>query len=207
MRVNAVYDNHFTATIISEGTIGYGYHIYNPNQYFPNDSLSIDDLNLSSSISTLQPDVIAISFADTATIIEEAKALWGHHSRIYAKIESPFSIKNITDIIAAADGIIIGRDDLSAYYSRESIANIIASTLTLCKKANKPLIGASNYFQSVYEGHPFSAKDIIDYMALLRAGAAGIYINETNKDPNWSKYAGVINSIDSMQNDKVLKHD
>lgn len=188
-------DKVLSAKVVSGGVIGYGYHILNPDRYIMNNKLSVDDLEQDFRIRKILPDIIAVSFADCKEVIYEAKERWGDISQIYAKIESPEAIRNIPEILNVSDGIIIGRDDLSAFYSEDQIKEIVSDILIIVHNSHKPCIGASNYLQNVYERGYYTDKDISDVFMLLSNSAKGIYINETNKDSNWKKYLKAINEI------------
>ena len=184
-----------SAKVLTSGIIGNGYHIYNPKEYWGNVVLSEDDKKQKNNINRLQPDVIAVSFADVADIIEEARNEFGRDKRYFAKIESPLAIENLEKIADVADGIIIGRDDMSAYCSKEEINQVIEKALKICESKQKDCIGASNYLQNVYDNGIYEKCDIYDYQLLKNNGAFGIYINETNKDSDWNKY---LNALDEM---------
>lgn len=202
LEIKECYDEYIIAKVNSSGIIGNGYHIYNPNEYWGNEVLSEDDKMQKENIERLQPEVIAVSFADVPDIIEEARNEFGKDKRYFAKIESPQAIDNLEKIVDIADGIIIGRDDMSAYCSKEEIDNVIKRALKICNLKQKDCIGASNYLQNVYDSGVYDSNDIYDYQLLIHEGAYGVYINETNKDSDWKKY---LDALDDMSNSKYIK--
>ena len=198
LEILEVSDDKVTVNVRTDGIIGNGYHIYNPEKYYSNETLSIDDKMQMKKIDLLNPQVIAVSFADIPKIIEEARDYFGKDKKYYAKIESPKAIENIDELIDISDGIIIGRDDMSAYYSEDEIDNVIKMTLKKCDEKNKRMIGASNYLQNVYDTGHYNEKDVYDFNVLKSGEAFGLYINETNKDGDWRKYLNALNLMDGQ---------
>lgn len=184
--------------VLSSGIIGNGYHIYDPFHYWGNHCLSIDDRKQKTLVDRLMPQNIAVSFADTAEVIQEARSYFGPEIKYFAKVESPEGIKNLDSIIEIADGIIIGRDDLSAYYQCEEIESLVEEILMRCRIKGKPCIGASNYLQNIYDTGSMNEFDVEAYNRLKSGNAHGIYINETNKDVQWRKYVEALCKLESI---------
>lgn len=65
-------------------------------------------------------DFIAQSFVRSADNIRELReylaSLGGEHIKIIAKIENQEGIENLSEIIAAADGIMVARGDLESKF-------------------------------------------------------------------------------------------
>nr|WP_300898854.1 pyruvate kinase [uncultured Acetatifactor sp.] len=186
-KVENIEDNFLRGTVTKTGDVGFGYHIFNPYNYWLNAYITDDDLAQFEKVKYLNPEIIAVSFADSPELIYEYKKIFSN-KQVFAKVESPAAVNNIEQIVYAADGIIIGRDDLSAFYTMEQIREITMKILHLGKACDKKIIGASNYFNDLYHYGVMSHMEISDYQVLLENGAYGIYINETNNDADWKKY-------------------
>ncbi|MBQ8490607.1 MAG: hypothetical protein IJ535_12570 [Pseudobutyrivibrio sp.] len=198
IEINEAFAGKARATVLHGGLIGYGYHIYNPYEYKVNNELSELDLKQDQRIRRLEPNIIVVSFADTEEIVKQAKNMWGEKSDIFAKIETKEAINNLDDVLKVADGIVIGRDDLSAFLKKEEIRGAVETILNKCIKNNLRCIGASNYLQNVYENNTYDEEDLFDIEMLIQKKAYGIYINETNKDSCWSKYLRMINKMEDI---------
>lgn len=97
-------------------------------------------------------DWVAMSFVRTAVDILELRKLInesGKHSRIVAKIETPFAIKNIDEIIAATDGLMVARGDLGVEIPMEEVPLIQKTLVQKCNAASKPVIIATQMMESM----------------------------------------------------------
>lgn len=83
----------------------------------------------------------------------QSYALWLYNRRIkiFAKIESLESLKNLEDIVHASDGVMVARGDLGVQIPLEQIPAIQESIVTLCRQLNKPVIVASQLLESMVE--------------------------------------------------------
>jgi hypothetical protein len=77
--------------------------------------------------------------------------LYDSHIKIFAKIESLESLKNLEDIIEAPDGVMVARGDLGVQIPLEQIPAIQESIIKLCRHLNKPVIVASQLLESMVE--------------------------------------------------------
>ena len=66
-------------------------------------------------------DWVALSFVQQAEDIHKLKKIVDGKALVMAKIEKPSAVKNIDDIIQAADGIMIARGDLGVEMPTEKV--------------------------------------------------------------------------------------
>ena len=96
---------------------------------------------------TKEPDWVAISFVqrpeDIAEVRDFITARTSHPIKIIAKIERPHAVDRITDIAAAADGIMIARGDLAVEVPFDHVPAISRHIIRECRKMNKPVIMAT----------------------------------------------------------------
>ena len=111
---------------------------------------------------TQKVDWVALSFVrnakeiyDLRYMIKELERKNGKASsadpsvRIIAKIEKHEAIKNIAEIIEAADGIMIARGDLGIEMPAEEVPLIQKRIIDLCLEAAKPVIVATQMLDSM----------------------------------------------------------
>jgi pyruvate kinase len=107
-------------------------------------------------------DAISQSFVETADDIEavrKAASELEHNPFIIAKIERSQALEHIDGIIAAADGIMIGRGDLGVEIPIESIAVVQKRLMRLANQAAKPVITATQMLESMtYNARPTRAE-------------------------------------------------
>jgi pyruvate kinase len=95
--------------------------------------------------------------------------LYDRHIKIFAKIESLESLKNLKDIIEASDGVMVARGDLGVQIPLEQIPAIQESIVKLCRHLNKPVIVASQLLESMVKyPTPTCAEVITSYHYNIR---------------------------------------
>lgn len=153
-------------------------HTYIQNKYCENKYLNEIDVSIMNAFNKEKNLILALSFADCEQLVKLAKEKFPQNT-IYAKIETPQAYSNINEIIATADGIIIGRDDLGVFYSETEINNITLDIVRKCIRIGKPCIPASNFFIDLLEGENLSDGKKAFLQQLVNEGVKDIYCNET----------------------------
>lgn len=142
-------------------------------------------------------DYIAQSFVRNAADIIKIRDLIKHalpDCRIIAKIENQQGIKNIDEIIAASDGIMIARGDMGVSIPIYEIPIVQKNIIRKCNAAEKFVITATQMLESMVENiRPTRAEvtdvanailDGSDFVMLSAETAAGNYPVETVKMMN-----------------------
>ncbi len=100
-----------------------------------------------------QIDFIAQSFVRESADVKEMRAFLeengAEHVKIIAKIENKEGVDNISDIIQAADGIMVARGDLGVEIPAEQVPLIQKKIIKLCNFAGKPVITATQMMDSM----------------------------------------------------------
>jgi pyruvate kinase len=108
-------------------------------------------------------DWVALSFVRTAKEVYDLRYLirdyeaeidaehvhHDHPIRIIAKIEKPEAVKNIDEILEAADGIMVARGDLGIEMPAEDVPLIQKRLIDKCLAAAKPVIVATQMLDSM----------------------------------------------------------
>jgi pyruvate kinase len=97
-------------------------------------------------------DFIAMSFVREAADIELLRGLLkerNSHIRIVAKIEDQLAVRNLEEIIAACDGLMVARGDLGIEVPYEELPIIQRRAVNLCLAAVKPVIVATHLLESM----------------------------------------------------------
>ncbi|HNY25627.1 MAG TPA: pyruvate kinase [Alphaproteobacteria bacterium] len=102
---------------------------------------------------TKNPDWVAISFVQKPEDVFEVRDFitqrTAHPVKILAKIERPNAIERISEIIDAADGIMIARGDMAVEVPFEQVPAISRRMIRECRKMNKPIIMATQMLGSM----------------------------------------------------------
>jgi pyruvate kinase len=97
-------------------------------------------------------DFLALSFVRTAAEVIELKKLLAQRGvsiQVIAKIEKPEAVEAFTEILAAADGIMVARGDLGVEINSEKVPLIQKRIIRQCNLAGKPVITATQMLESM----------------------------------------------------------
>ncbi len=97
-------------------------------------------------------DFVAASFIQRASDVEEIRKLIARHGgqmEIIPKIENLAGVKNIDDIIAVSDGIMVARGDLGVEIPAEEVPIIQKEIIKKCNAVGKPVIVATQMLESM----------------------------------------------------------
>ena len=129
-------------------------------------------------------DMIAASFVNSKEDILELRQLLvtlkATHVQVIAKIESQLGIKNIDEIIAVSDGIMIARGDLGLEIPYYDVPYLEKKIIRKCRKTNKIVIVATQMLESMTENpHPTRAEVTDVYYATELGADATMLSGET----------------------------
>ena len=101
---------------------------------------------------------------DVAEVRDFITAHTAHPIKIIAKIERPNAVERITDIAAAADGIMIARGDLAVEVPYAEVPAISRHIIRECRKMNKPVIVATQMLGSMVASEFPTRAEITAYL-------------------------------------------
>ena len=152
---------------------------------------------------TKNPDYVAISFVqrpeDVAEVRDFITQRTSHPIKIIAKIERPNAVARITDIAAAADGIMIARGDLAVEVPYAEVPAISRHIIRECRKMNKPVIVATQMLGSMVASEFPTRAEITDV-----ANAAYLRADSTMTSEETTIGINPVGVIETMYN--ILAH-
>ncbi|XP_072986126.1 pyruvate kinase isozyme A, chloroplastic-like [Typha latifolia] len=117
-------------------------------------------------------DCIAISLVKDDKDIKHLKNYLSRRSldyvKVFAKIESLESLRNLKDIVEASDGVMVARGDLGVQIPIEQIPAIQQEITHLCRQLNKPVIIASHLLESMVEYPTPTRAEVADVSEAVR---------------------------------------
>jgi pyruvate kinase len=132
---------------------------------------------------------IALSFVRSPRDVRELKEIVGaknSYLKVMAKIEKPEALKEIDDIIKAADGIMIARGDLAVEVPQERMPLIQKDIIKRCIKLNKPVVVATQMMESMVENPNPTRAEITDVANAVIDGTDAVMLSgetSTGKHP------------------------
>ena len=175
-----------------------------PDVILPIDALTNKDKSDLMKALDMGVDWVALSFVQQAEDINKLKKMIGNKALIMAKIEKPSAVKNIDEIVNAADGIMIARGDLGVEMPTEQVPIAQKNIIRRCRHFGKPVVVATQMLESMIDNLvPTRAEasdvanaiyDGTDAVMLSGESAVGAHPVEVVKTMN--------NIITTVENDK-----
>ncbi len=142
---------------------------------------------------------IALSFVRSPQDVIELKNIIGKknsYMKVMAKIEKPEALKEIDEIIKAADGIMIARGDLAVEVPQEKMPLIQKDIIKKCIKYAKPVVVATQMMDSMIENPNPTRAEITDVANAVIDGADAVMLSgETSVGKHPAKVIQVMEKI------------
>ncbi len=165
MKVLAKFANKIECEVLTPGKLGSRRHINLPGVRVSLPALTGKDLADIALGLELRVEYIALSFVREAKDIQQLRAVVEqapHQPRIIAKIEDQQAIKNIDEIIAEADAVMVARGDLGIECPYEELPIIQRRIVKACLRVGKPVIVATHMLESMIESPVPTRAEITD---------------------------------------------
>jgi pyruvate kinase len=136
-------------------------------------------------IENFKHDCIGLSFVQSSKIIKSLKKLYPDKIFI-SKIENYMGYLNRKEIISESDAIMIDRGDLAAEVGNEKLTEYSENIINDCKFFGKPIIIATENFNSLIENLSPSKSDILNLDYYISKKVDYIMLSdETATSKNW----------------------
>ena len=125
-------------------------------------------------------DAIAASFVRRGEHIEAVKkviAAAGGSQPVIAKIESQEGVRNIDDIIASADGVMVARGDMGVEMAPEEVPSIQKMIIRKCNMAGKPVITATQMLDSMIRNPRPTRAEVTDVANAILDGTDAVMLS------------------------------
>ena len=122
-------------------------------------------------------DWVALSFVQRASDILDAKARIGGRAALMAKIEKPAALAELSDIIAAADGIMVARGDLGVELPPEDVPGWQKKIIAECRLVGKPVVVATQMLESMITSPTPTRAEASDVAGAVFDGADAVMLS------------------------------
>lgn len=126
-------------------------------------------------------DYIGVSYAGNREDIEKCRSLiaaLGGQQKIVAKIERAVAISALDEIIASADAVMVARGDLGNEVPLEQIPFIQDQIIKAAKRANKPVIVATQMLLSMVDHLSPTRAEVSDVASAILDGADAVMLSD-----------------------------
>ena len=157
--------NRIRCKVLTRGTLGSRRHINLPGVRVNLPPLTQKDLADVALGTELGVDFVALSFARETSDLEELRSVvkkLGSAAQIIAKIEDQSAVRQIDDMIDAADAVMIARGDLGIEIPMEELPIIQRRIVKRCLRMGKPVIVATHMLESMIENPVPTRAEITD---------------------------------------------
>jgi len=165
MHVLAKHDNKIECEVLTPGTLKSRRHINLPGVKVNLPALTAKDLADIALGLEVGVDYIALSFVREAKDIRQLRATVQRSPRppvLVAKLEDQEAIRNMAEIIAEADAIMVARGDLGIEIPYEDLPIVQRRIVKACVRSGKPVIVATHMLESMIENPMPTRAEITD---------------------------------------------
>ena len=159
-----------------------------PSQNMDLPLLADRDMEALAKIDEMEIDYIALSFVRNKEDIEILKKILlkvNPDIKIIAKIENANAIRNLEEIILAADGIMVARGDLGIEVPIRELAFWQKNIIDLCRKNNKPVIVATQMLKSMVNNFRPTRAEATDVSNAIFDGVDALMLSEETAIGNY----------------------
>ncbi|MAS92674.1 MAG: pyruvate kinase [Verrucomicrobiales bacterium] len=125
-------------------------------------------------------DFVALSFvrqADDVRVLREFLDGLGSKARIIAKIEDQAGVRNMKEIVKAADGIMVARGDLGIEIDYHKLPLVQTKLIRASQKEGKPVIVATHMLESMISSPMPTRAEVSDVSHAVREQADAVMLS------------------------------
>lgn len=130
-------------------------------------------------------DFIFASFVNCAQDIKDMRTIVGKDIKIIAKVESVQAVRNLDEIIAEADGVMVARGDLGVEYPIEKLPTVQKEIIRKCNAANKFVIVATEMMLNMMQKPRPSRAETTDVANAVYDGTDAVMTSEETAMGNY----------------------
>jgi pyruvate kinase len=166
--------------VLTAGTLGSKRHINLPGVHVRLPALTAKDREDVAAGVGAGFDFFALSFVrhgDDVRALRELLQQLGSSARIVAKIEDQSALRNLEDIVQAADAVMVARGDLGIEIPYASLPGVQEQILAVALREGKPVIVATQLLESMISSPMPTRAEITDVWHAVRSQADAVMLS------------------------------
>lgn len=166
--------------VLTPGTIGSKRHINLPGVFVNLPCLTEKDKNDLRAGVKAGIDFVALSFVRQASDIRTLRSFLDElksPAKIIAKIEDQAGVRNMEEIVAEADGIMVARGDLGIEIDYHRLPLVQTEMVEACRTAGKPVIIATHLLETMISSPMPTRAEISDISNAVREQADAVMLS------------------------------
>lgn len=151
-------------------------------------------------------DYIALSFVQRADDLHEARSYLNNKAQLLAKLETPSSIKDLDNILAATDAVMIARGDLGVELPCEEIPTLQRKIIKKCRQKGLPVVVATQMLESMIKSPTPTRAEASDVATAVYEGADAVMLSAESASGAYPHEAVDVmcRIINQVENDEQL---
>lgn len=174
LTVTAKKGNEVHARVVQAGTIRSRQGINLPGVKLGVASLTEADMANALWAAKNDLDFVSLSFVRKPVdvlLLRELLRSHGSSAAVIAKIEKPEALEQLTEIVAASDGVMVARGDLGVEIDVAEIAAVQKRIVRECQRLGKPVIVATQMLDSMHHNRRPTRAEATDVANAILDGA------------------------------------
>ncbi len=180
MKVVAKDEERVRLEVLTPGSISSKRHINLPGVFVNLPCLTPkDEADLRAGVKA-GIDFVALSFVRQGSDIRTLRAFLdelGSQAKIIAKIEDQAGVRNMREIIAEADAIMVARGDLGIEIDYHRLPLVQTKLIAACRDAGKPVIVATHLLETMISAPMPTRAEISDISNAIREQADAVMLS------------------------------
>ena len=177
LKVTDCSESHANTVVEVGGEISNRKGVNVPDVVLPLAALSEKDLKDLEFVCELGVDWLALSFVQRVEDVEQARELAKGRAALIAKIEKPAAVNSFSDILDAADGIMVARGDLGVELPVQVLPPIQKRLVRQCRAVGKPVIVATQMMESMINSPVPTRAEVSDVAQAIYEGADAVMLS------------------------------
>jgi pyruvate kinase len=176
-QIESIVNDVVGLKVVKGGKLARGKGVNFPDTVMTGSVLSVKDRNDIEVARSLDAEIIAVSFVQQPSDVQEVRELAGEGPKIFAKIERPQALQLINEICAVSDGVMAARGDLGVELPYEQVPSAQRAIALSALKSGTVSICATEMLESMIQSSRPTRAEVSDVSAAVRDGFDAVMLS------------------------------